>query len=117
MAWLLSRRLSGLNEILEVEDDIKDKPGISDLNEFLKENGLFTHEAGLELGQVLKVSCDNLIKASVNKKGYISGDAKNNILSYLKSVGRISPRLLSFLQSQQGDRGQLNSYTWSGDDQ
>ncbi len=117
MAWLLDRRLSGLNEIVKVDDDIKDRPGVSDLNEFLKQNGLLSHEAGLELGQALKVSCEDLIKASVSNKGYISGDAKNNIIYYLKNVGRISPPLLHFLQGQQGTCGQLNSYKWSGENQ
>ncbi|MFA6341003.1 MAG: hypothetical protein WCX27_02040 [Candidatus Paceibacterota bacterium] len=116
MAWLLERHLSGLNEVVEADSNIKDEPGISGFKDFLTENGLCSHKALLELGQALKVSCEDMIKLGTSKEGYITGDARNNIIYYLENVGRISPPLLQFLQSQQGNCGQLNSYNWKDGD-
>lgn len=102
---MLIRMMSGRNEVIDVDDTADKAPGVEQFDVFLKELGLFSHDFAMELGQVLKVPCEEIIELGDNQ-GFICGDARNNILAYLKV--RIPPVSISFLQCQFGDAGELN---------
>ena len=79
---------------------------IKKFKEFLAQYSLATHEGALELGQALKVSWKDLVKLA-DSDGYIGLAAQENILFYLQS-GKLSPKILTFLQAQKGNCGEFN---------
>jgi len=105
MKLLLARLMSGRNEVVECPEDMSGVPGVERFDEFLRVKGLLSHEFALELGQVLKVPWQKIAELG-DDGGLINGDAKNNILEYLKL--RIPSCTISFLQCQCGEAGIRN---------
>ena len=114
---VLEARLNGYNFIAEIEfsnwDEIQDEvintPGYCKFNEFLEKNYLDFRSVLPELAQVLKIPYKKLIqlsKAAECGKGFITGDAQNNLKDYLKV--RLNPTMISFLSAQSGEAGILN---------
>lgn len=111
MKRILEKSLNGYNEIATIEEpNWEPGPGVRNFKEFLAEKGLATHEFMLELGQVLKVPWQELVKLG-DEGGFIEDNSMKNIEHYLKV--RIPPVSIAFLQSQAGSLGPKNDEPWN----
>lgn len=79
MVKILIRYLSGLNEIVEASKDVKNCPGVRNFTDFMVNNKIPLPE----LSKALKLPLKSL--RTLNKGGYLCGDAQNNIYSYLQA--------------------------------
>jgi len=110
-SYLLSRSGDGFNRVIdgfdiEVLDQCRAQQ-IKPINEFLRKFASSPHQLALEIGQVLKVSWEDIARV-IDRDGYIDAFAQEELDEYFEC--RLSIRQVHFLQRQCGDVGQNNRH-------